>query len=77
MINLNSTTADSLQKKGDKILGVFTKTREELIILQEQQQNYSKAVDQKISELTAEKEKNEKSIDRTSTVLKKIDEFLS
>lgn len=77
MINFNNTSAESLQKKSDKILDVFSKTIDELHSLKDQQQQYNQSVETKIQELQIEKTKNEQAINKTSSILVKLEQLLS
>ena len=69
-------TAASLGKKKTRILGVFTKTQEQLTALMEEQTAYYKSVSLKIEQLEAERSIVDKENTSTRKLLKKINEFL-
>ncbi len=69
-------TAASLGKKKTRILGVFTKTQQELMTLMEEQTAYNNTLVDKISELEAERKAVERENNNTQKLLKKINEFL-
>lgn len=69
-------TAASLGKKKTRILGVFTKTQEELTALMEEQLTYNNKLVDKIAELEAERHTVERENNSTKKLLKKINEFL-
>lgn len=69
-------TAASLGKKKTRILGVFTKTQEQLTALMEEQTAYNNKLSEKISELEAERIVVERENNSTKKLLKKINEFL-
>lgn len=69
-------TAAKLGRKKTRILGVFTKTQEQLTALMEEQTAYNNKLSEKISELEAERIVVERENNSTKKLLKKINEFL-
>jgi hypothetical protein len=69
-------TAAKLGQRKTKILGVFTKTQQELVELMEEQTAYNNTLVDKISELEAERKAVERENNSTQKLLKKINEFL-
>lgn len=69
-------TAAKLGRKKTRILGVFTKTQEELTALMGEQLTYSNELIDKISKLEVEREAVEAEYKSASKLLKKINEFL-
>jgi len=69
-------TAARLGRKKTRILGVFTKTQEELTALMEEQMAYNNKLIDKISKLEVEREAVESEYKSASKLLKKINEFL-
>lgn len=76
MINFEKTTAESFRKKSNKILGIFTKTREDLVALNQEQESYRESVVKKIEELEAEKKAVSANIRENSSIINKIDDLL-
>lgn len=77
--NLNpmkKTSATSLREEGARILSVFTRTKEDLMKLNNKQSEYLGSVDAEISRLSAEKSLVVNSIKENNKIVEKIEEFL-
>lgn len=70
------TTLSSLYAKKENILSVFTKTRDELSQLIEEQEDFKKSLEQQIIYLQLDKEDAEKSISGSKNILSKIKSIL-
>jgi hypothetical protein len=69
-------TAAKLGRKKTRILGVFTKTHNELVSLIEKQLSYESDLSKKIDELETERTLVNRETASTQKLLKKISEFL-
>lgn len=76
MINFNSTNTESLKKKSEKILGIFTKTKEDLITLIQETREYKASIEQKRYELEKEEIAATSAIAENESIVKKIEDFL-
>jgi hypothetical protein len=70
------TTLGSLQAKKENILSVFTKTRDDLAQLIEQQEGFKSSIEIQIESLEDDKEFIDKSISSSKSVLSKIKSIL-
>ena len=77
-MNFINRTASSqaFTKKSEQILGVFTKTKNELINLNSEQQVYINKIDEDLAALKAEREAVDICVKENSNIVKKIEEFL-
>jgi hypothetical protein len=70
------TTLGSLQAKKENILSVFTRTRDELSQLIEQQEGFKASIEQQIINLQLDKDSTDKSISSSKSILSKIKSIL-
>ena len=70
------TTLGSLQAKKENILSVFTRTRDELSQLIEQQESFKASIEQQIINLQLDKDSTDKSISSSKSILSKIKSIL-
>lgn len=71
-----TTTCSSLLDRRTNILSVFTRTRDELIALLEDQHDYSKNLEDQIQVLHVEKTCTDIDIKESQSILTKINNFL-
>lgn len=71
-----TTTCSSLLDRRTNILSVFTRTRDELIALLEDQHEYSKNLEDQIQVLNVEKTCTDIDIKESQSILTKINNFL-
>ena len=69
-------SAESFKKKSNDILGVFTKTKQQLADLVNEQVGYLTSVKDQIKSLEAEKDTVEADIKENQAVITKISDFL-
>lgn len=72
----NKTNADSLLRRKSEILGVFTKTKEDLVKLNEDQEIYVSDLERKKLEIQNEQNIVSNSIAENSKIINKIADFL-
>lgn len=77
MIKFTNTSSESFRKKSDKILGVFTKTKQELYDLTLEQAAYQQVLEDNMEQLAAERFAVEVSIKENKNIIEKIEAFLS
>ena len=70
------TSCTSLLERREGILSVFTRTRDELVQLIEDQQAYSKNLEDQITALSVEKVCADHDMKESSSILSKINNFL-
>lgn len=74
---LNKPSAASFKKKADEILGVFTKTKQDLVDLNVEKTAYLQEIDNQLSELDSEKKQVTNALSQSENIIKKIDALLS
>lgn len=77
MFKTNLPTSESFKKRSEKILGVFTKTKEELFELTQDQAEYRDNLEIQLQKLSLEKLNTEQAIQENKNIIKKIEAFLS
>lgn len=70
------TSCSSLLERRTNILSVFTRTRDQLIELLEEQNAYSQHLDEQIKDLSVEKVCTDVDIKESQSILAKINNFL-
>ena len=77
MFKTQIISSESFKKRSEKILGVFTKTKQELYKLTEDQSLYKESLEYELKKLSEEKLQTELAIKENQNIIKKIEEFLS
>jgi hypothetical protein len=77
MIKFTNTSSESFRKKSEKILGVFTKTKQDLYDLTIEQSAYQQLLEDNLKQIEAEKKEVELSIKTNKGIIQKIEALLS
>lgn len=72
----STVSAETFSKKGEQILGVFTKTKNDLVALNNEQLEYTSTLEAEIDRLQTERSAVKQSVQENASIVKKIEDFL-